>query len=231
MADTSERGVWWPSPNFGARRLGAAPRLIVLHYTAMHSAEAARDWLCAPTSQVSAHYLIGRQGALWHLVEEEARAWHAGAGAWGGITDVNSASIGIEIDNPGDAPFPEPAMARLEALLPVIMGRWRIGASGVIGHSDCAPGRKIDPGARFDWRRLALGGLAVWPEAGSDPGAGLAPLLQRAGYTADATLDAKLHAFRSRFRPGVTGAPDATDRALLAALAAAPGIDGADADA
>jgi len=213
-----DAAIWRPSPNFGERREGARPRLIVLHYTAMASAAAALDRLCAPEAQVSAHYLIGRDGGLWQMVEEEARAWHAGAGAWGSVRDVNSASIGIEIDNPGDAPFSEPAMARLEALLPGIMARWGIGPEGVIGHSDCAPGRKIDPGPRFDWRRLARGGLSLWPVGGDDPGGALEPLLERAGYTADVSAESRLAAFRSRYRPGADGEACADDRALLAAL-------------
>src|SRR5690606_7384698 len=98
------------------------------------------------------------------LVPEDRRAWHAGAGSSPGREDVNSRSIGIELANPGDRPFPEPPMAALETLLAEIMARWSISPRDVIAHSDLAPGRKIDPGPRFDWRRLALQGLAIWPE-------------------------------------------------------------------
>ncbi|WP_369932508.1 N-acetylmuramoyl-L-alanine amidase [Rhodovulum sp. 12E13] len=221
--------IWLPSPNAGARRGGARPRLVVLHYTAMETAAAALERLCDPTFAVSAHYLVGRDGRLWQLVCERARAWHAGAGAWGAVRDVNSASIGIEIDNSGRAPFAEPAMARLEALLAGVMARWRIGPESVIGHSDCAPGRKADPGPRFDWRRLALRGLALRPdtdaEPGLDPSSDVGALLARAGWTAEAPLEARLAAFRARFRPGGEGPADAADRALLAALPEGPGID------
>ena len=213
--------LWRPSPNVGPRKGGAVPRLIVLHYTAMASAEAALERLCDPVWEVSAHYLIGRDGRLWQMVRERDRAWHAGAGAWGAVGDVNSSSIGIEIDNPGDVPFAEAAMALLETLLPDVMARWGIGPGAVIGHADCAPARKADPGPRFDWRRLARQGLALWPEPVDDPGGDMAPLLARAGYTAAAPVAAKLAAFRARFRPGATGSADATDRALLAALAEA----------
>jgi N-acetylmuramoyl-L-alanine amidase len=196
----------------------------------METATAALERLCDPTFEVSAHYLVGRDGRLWQLVCERARAWHAGAGAWGAVRDVNSASIGIEIDNSGCAPFAEPAMARLEGLLGGVMARWGIGPEGVIGHADCAPGRKADPGPRFDWRRLALRGLALRPdtaaEPGPDPGGDVGALLARAGWTAEAPLEARLAAFRARFRPGVEGPADAADRAILAVLPEGPVIDG-----
>ena len=210
-----------PSPNFGPRRNGLRPELVVIHYTEMTSAEGALERLCAPEAQVSAHFLIGADGRVWNLVEEEARAWHAGAGEWGGRGDVNSRSIGIELDNDGRSPFTAPQMCALEELLPGILARWRIGHAGVIAHSDLAPERKADPGPRFDWRRLALLGLAAWPWT---PGNGTAPLaetLDRIGYPRVAP-DLRLAAFRLRFRPGVSGPEDATDRALAEALAADP---------
>jgi N-acetylmuramoyl-L-alanine amidase len=191
----------------------------------METAEEALDRLRDPAAEVSAHYLIGRDGQLWQLVDERARAWHAGAGAWGATTDVNSGSIGIELDNAGTAPFPEPLMARLEGLLADVVARWGIAPEAVIGHADCAPGRKADPGPRFDWRRLARLGLAVWPAPAVDSGDALSTLLARAGWTADAPEEARLAAFRMRFRPGAAGPPTTADRALLAALPAGPGID------
>lgn len=152
------------SPNFGDRREGAQPDMVVLHFTAMGSCADAMERLCDPQSEVSAHYLIGKDGQVWHLVPEDKRAWHAGRGQWGSVSDVNSRSIGIELDNLGDHPFPEPQMAALEALLADILTRWRIPPERVIGHSDMAPERKSDPGPRFDWQRLARQGLAVWPD-------------------------------------------------------------------
>ena len=113
-----------PSPNHGERRGGARPDLVVIHYTAMASAAAARDRLCDPAAEVSAHWLIDAAGRAEALVPEDRRAWHAGAGAWGGVTDVNSRSIGIELANPGNDPFPEPQMAALERLLAGIRDRW-----------------------------------------------------------------------------------------------------------
>lgn len=206
----------FPSPNFGDRRGGATPSLVVLHYTAI-SCEAARARLCDPEAEVSAHWLIWQTGEAEALVDERHRAWHAGAGGWAGLDDVNSHSIGIELANDGTQPFAEPQMAALERLLAAIMARWNIPAHRVIGHSDMAPSRKSDPGRHFDWRRLALQGLSVWPEPAAE--APLAASLTAFGYP-DAPDDARLTAFRLRFRPWASGPEDATDRALAAGLVA-----------
>ncbi|MDO5614133.1 MAG: N-acetylmuramoyl-L-alanine amidase [Paracoccus sp. (in: a-proteobacteria)] len=211
----------WPSPNHGDRR-GQVPDLIVIHYTGMPDCAGARARLCDPDAEVSAHWLIDEQGRAEALVPEDRRAWHAGAGSWRGRDDVNSRSIGIELANPGDRPFPEPQMAALELLLRGVMARWQIGAAGVIGHSDMAPGRKIDPGPRFDWARLARQGLAVWPGQGDDRP--LAESLDAIGYPA-VDADVRLAAFRLRFRPWARGAEGAGDRRAAAWLgAAAPGL-------
>ena len=207
-----------PSPNFGPRRGRARPELVVLHFTEMRDAVSARDRLCSPQAEVSSHYLIGADGTLWQLVDEENRAWHAGAGSWRGRDDVNSRSIGIELDNDGASPFPAPQMARLEGLLAQILPRWSIPPQGVIAHSDMAPGRKVDPGPRFDWRRLARLGLALWPNESGDPTAPLADSLTRIGYP-DAPEPIRLRAFRLRFRPQETGPEDPRDRALASSLA------------
>ncbi len=185
------------------------PQFIVLHYTAMHSAEAAIARLCDPQFEVSAHYLIAASGAVTQMVSEEDRAWHAGAGSWMGFDDINSRSIGIELDNDGTGPFAEAQMQTLEALLPQIMQRWTIPPSGVIGHSDMAPGRKFDPGPFFDWERLARKGLAA--RAGYDDGPqdptpeDFVNVARFAGYTADVDFDALLAAVRLRYRPTATG--------------------------
>lgn len=207
-----------PSPNHGPRRDGLVPRLVVLHYTEMPSTGAALARLCDPAAEVSCHWLIGRDGALWSLVDEDRRAWHAGAGSWRRQDDINSRSIGIELDNDGASPFAAPLMQRLETLLAGVLSRWSIPPAGVIAHSDMAPGRKIDPGPRFDWQRLARQGLAIWPRAPGDPEAPLAPSLTRIGYP-HAAPDTRLAAFRLRFRPGATGLEDATDRALADCVA------------
>lgn len=201
--------LWHPSPNFGARRDGLTPALIVLHYTAMASAGSALARLCDPAAEVSAHYLIGADGRLWQMVPEAARAWHAGAGEWAGQGDINSRSIGIELDNAGSHPFAESQMAALDDLLAGIMARWRIPAAGVIGHSCMAPGRKRDPGPRFDWQRLARQGLAAPPGCGAAPGtadpAAFRRLAHAAGFTAPADDAALLDTVRLRYRPGARG--------------------------
>ncbi len=210
------------SPNHGPRRLGARPDLVVIHYTAMTSHDEALDRLCDPEAEVSAHWLISGGGAVTALVPEELRAWHAGAGRWGEVSDVNSRSIGIELYNRGDHPFAGPQMAALESLLSEIMGRWTIRPERVIGHSDMAPDRKDDPGPRFDWRRLARHGLSIWPEPGQGPPASpmrFDDLARRFGYTAEVPHAMRLRAFRLRFRPRASGPLDATDMALIADLA------------
>ncbi|WP_109465913.1 N-acetylmuramoyl-L-alanine amidase [Albibacillus kandeliae] len=204
------------SPNFGPRRDGLTPSLIVLHYTAMSSAAAALERLCDPLAEVSAHYLIGNDGTLWQLVDEEMRAWHAGAGEWRGQDDINSRSIGIELDNTGRHPFSEPQMRALEALLPGIMARWEIAPEGVIGHSCMAPGRKADPGERFDWARLARQGLAAMPGTGEVPaGARLRDLARAAGFTAEADDETLLAAVRLRYRPWGRGGVTCDDLRVL----------------
>lgn len=211
-----------PSPNCGERRGGLRPTLVVLHYTAMRTTAAALDRLCDPGAEVSAHYLVDEAGAVFGLVPEALRAWHAGAGAWAGAGDVNSRSIGIELQNDGRSPFPERQMATLERLLGDVMARWAIAPEGVIAHSDMAPERKVDPGPRFDWRRLARAGLSVWPEPGA-PGDFRADA-RLFGYP-DVADDLLLAAVRLRFRPWASGPLDETDRAIMAALAARWPVD------
>jgi N-acetylmuramoyl-L-alanine amidase len=205
----------------------------VIHYTVLgwdQTLARFRD----PMAEVSAHYVISGDGQVAAMVPEDERAWHAGAGCWGGCRDVNSASIGVELVNRGDHPFAAAQMAALEVLLARLMDRWAIPPQGVIGHSDCAPARKQDPGPRFDWRGLARAGLAVWPEPGplgpiqaSDPppapdardtrafGAALTAI----GYDPDLPDDLRLAAFRLRFRPGTTGPLGASDLAAAGDLA------------
>lgn len=224
-----------PSPNHGPRRGGAKPDIVVLHYTAMESFEAALARLKDPAAEVSAHYLIAPEGEIRRLVPEEARAWHAGAGGWAGVTDVNSRSIGIEIAHPGplagDPPYAAPQMRALESLLGGILARHAIPPERVIGHSDMAPARKQDPGIKFDWRRLALTGLSVWldprPAGGCADAGAFQVAASRLGYDAPQSGDwcaetaALLAAFRRRFLPGdLDQPPDARAVGHMEALAA-----------
>ena len=207
------------SPNFGPRRDGLRPQFVVVHYTAMASAQAALERLCDPVAEVSAHYLIGADGSLWQMVAEADRAWHAGAGSWKGLRDINSRSIGIELDNNGSVAFPEPLMARLEGLLEGILRRWSIPAEHVIGHSDMAPGRKIDPGPLFDWPRLAARGLAAArPVPVAGPLSAFRARAEAVGYCADIDDEALLEAVRLRWRPEGTGPLCQADVAALPAV-------------
>lgn len=212
-----------PSPNFGPRREGARADMVVLHYTAMESCDAARARLCDAAAEVSCHYLISETGEVFRLVDETMRAWHAGAGQWGDVGDVNSRSVGIELANRGDHPFAAPQMEALEGVLAAILRRWAIAPERVIGHSDMAPLRKCDPGPRFDWRRLALQGLSVWPEPGGCGGDFIADA-RAFGYACD-DAEALLCAFRQRFRPHASGPLEDTDRALMHDLAARFPVD------
>jgi N-acetylmuramoyl-L-alanine amidase len=151
--------------NHEDRRDGMSPYIILLHYTGMETMEAARDRLSDPESKVSAHYLVDEDGTVMNLVPEEKRAWHAGLSYWRGETDINSASIGVEIVNPGHEfgyrPFPKDQMMAVRDLCLEIQTRHKI--KYVLGHSDVAPDRKIDPGELFEWEWLAEKGVGVWP--------------------------------------------------------------------
>lgn len=219
MSDAEPQLIQHPTPNTGQRRDGLRPVFIVLHYTAMDSAEAALQRLCDPEYEVSAHYLIAGDGRLWQMVPEDQRAWHAGVGSWQGLDDLNSRSIGIELDNRGTHPFAEPQMQVLEHLLPGIMQRWSIAPKNVIAHSDMAPERKFDPGPRFDWRRLARQGLSIWPQdAIAAAGDTFDSLSTAFGYAPDTPQEARLKALRDRFRPHATGPVCAQDLNILAGL-------------
>lgn len=210
-----------PSPNFNGRPGGTPIDMLVLHYTGMPEAADARARLCDPAAEVSAHYLIEEDGTVHALVPEEARAWHAGVSSWRGATDINDRSIGIEISNPGHdfgyRPFPEAQMAALIELARDILARHPIPARNIVGHSDIAPRRKIDPGELFDWRRLAEAGIGLWPdgETGQGGGEDAATLLAAIGYeTVD--LKATLSAFQRRYRPAsFDGRADAETIALV----------------
>ena len=208
------------SPNCGPRRDGLIPRFVVLHYTAMPSAEAAVDRLCDPAHEVSAHYVICKTGRVTQLVGEGLRAWHAGAGEWQGLQDINSRSIGIELDNDGQGPFAEPLMQSLETLLARILAGWDIPPQNVIGHSDMAPGRKFDPGPWFDWARLESKRLAGRRGCDAEPrDANLdsfAELARAAGYSARTDPETLLAAVRLRYRPFTSGPLEAADFAVIA---------------
>ncbi len=214
-----------PSPNFDERKLPVS--ILVLHYTGMPDAAGAIDRLRAPDAKVSSHYVVAEDGQILRLVDESKRAWHAGKSHWRGIDDVNSASVGIEIVNPGHEfgyrPFPD---AQIDALLPLVAGimeRHRITRGNVVGHSDIAPARKQDPGELFPWYRLAKLRLALPRPTRNlmDPqwsDAGFLLALERFGYDVTDPL-AVVVAFQRRFRPELLdGTIDGECRAILLAL-------------
>jgi N-acetylmuramoyl-L-alanine amidase len=214
-----------PSPNFDERRLGIS--IIVLHYTGMQDAQSAIDRLRDPAAKVSAHYLVAEDGTILRMVAEDKRAWHAGKSRWRGIEDVNSASIGIEIVNPGHEfgypPFPEQQIDALLPLVAEIKERHGITRGNIVGHSDVAPTRKQDPGELFPWNRLARLRLALPRPTRNlmDPmwtDAGFLIALERFGYDVSDKLAAVV-AFQRRYRPElIDGEIDGECRSILLAL-------------
>ena len=233
-----------PSPNHTDRRGGhAGADSLVLHYTGMADGPSALLRLCDPDAEVSSHYVVAEDGAVSQLVPEARRAHHAGQGVWMGESDLNSASIGIEIVNGGHGfglpPYPEPQVAAVAALCRDVMDRHRIAPARVLAHSDLAPSRKEDPGELFPWAVLARSGVGLWVEPDDSTAPGLAPGacgenvarlqadLARWGYgiTIDAGYGAGtatvIRAFQRRYRPSrVDGAADSGTLATLARLIA-----------
>lgn len=190
---------WRPSPNHDARR----PSYVLLHHTGSATAERGLQVLTDPAKAVSAHYLVAQDGTIYQLVDEGARAWHAGASRWGGVTDINSLSIGIELVNDGEAPYPEKQIAALLALLADLRERYQIPAANVLGHADVAPTRKADPGRNFPWRSLAAQGFGLWcePPLPSPPAAFDAmEALRSLGYDLS-DPEAAVRAFKVRYAP------------------------------
>jgi N-acetylmuramoyl-L-alanine amidase len=196
-----------PSPNFNARR--GLPDMLVLHYTGMPSGEAALSRLRDPAAEVSAHYLVEEDGRIFALVPEARRAWHAGRGVWQGETDVNAASIGVEIVNPGHEfgyrAFPDAQIEAVIALTADIRSRWSIPDARIIAHSDLAPERKEDPGELFPWKRLAQAGHGLWFEPAQERIAALGGFLQIGDEGIGVVvLRAGLHRLGYGLRPGST---------------------------
>lgn len=191
---------WQRSPNFDQRR----PNLVIIHHTSNSTSEQALRTLTSPERKVSAHYLIDRDGSIVQLVSESDRAWHAGLSWWGGISDVNSTSIGIELDNTGSEPFADAQIDALLALLTDIRQRYPIPTANFIGHADVAPTRKDDPSMLFPWARLAAAGFGLWcdsPLAPAPDGFDLALALAALGYD-PATPDAAQRVFRHHYFGG-----------------------------
>jgi N-acetylmuramoyl-L-alanine amidase len=223
--DTTLAAMVRPAANVEPRRGVGRPSILLLHYTGVESAAKAIDWLTRVESRVSCHYAVDEVGCITQMVAEEMRAWHAGEAMWAGESDINSASIGIEIHNPGHElgypDFPEPQLRAVEALCRDIVERHDIRPERVLAHSDVAPTRKKDPGEKFPWPRLARVGIGHWAEpqpvikAEVGMGIGVAGplvaevqlLLRKYGYSIDPTglIDAQTEfvvtAFQRHFRP------------------------------
>lgn len=223
--DTTLVAALRPATNFEPRRGIGKPSILLLHYTGVATAAKAIEWLTCVESRVSCHYAIDEAGCITQMVAEDMRAWHAGEAVWDGESDINSASIGIEIYNPGHEmgypDFPEVQLKAVEALCRDIIGRQGIRPERVLAHSDVAPTRKKDPGEKFPWARLARAGIGHWvepqPVIAAEPGLGIAVagplvadvqlLLRKYGYGIEATgvVDGKTEfvvtAFQRHFRP------------------------------
>ena len=244
--DSALVGALHPSPNFEPRRGLDQPDMLLLHYTGLKSCAKAIDWLSRPESKVSCHYVVDEAGKITQMVAEDQRAWHAGLASWCGETDINSASVGIEIHNPGHElgypGFPDAQMLALEALCADIIARHRIRPERVVAHSDVAPTRKKDPGEKFPWARLAGKGIGHWvpPVAvlAADPGiardaagplvADVQGMLARYGYGIQPTggfdplTEFVVTAFQRHFRPErVDGRIDQSTITTLERLTAA----------
>lgn len=217
-APRNPMATWVPSKNYDERR----PTLIVLHYTDQNSVQESLDTLRTANSKgkVSSHYLVGRDGDLYQLVSDRDRAWHGGAGQWGTITDLNSASIGIEIDNDGKSPYPQAQMDTLIKLLNDLTQRLRIPRTAIVGHQDFAPTRKPDPGALFPWKQLADAGLGRWPDTEEAvPPANFSPwlALRLLGYPLN-DREATVRAYRNHYRGDNASQLDQRDARILYAL-------------
>lgn len=191
------KASWQPSPNFDQRR----PNLVIIHHTGDDTLEQALRTLSSPERKVSAHYLIGRDGRIVQLVDESDRAWHAGKSWWAGFTDINSVSLGIELDNNGREPFADAQIDSLLELLADIRQRHHVPPANFIGHADVAPARKDDPSRFFPWQRLAAQGFGLWCDTTPPPapiGFDLAAALAALGYD-PRTPEASLKAFRLHF--------------------------------
>lgn len=206
-----------PSPSFDARR----PNFVVLHYTTDDTAEDSLRTLTTRASGVSAHYLVARDGTIFQLVDERMRAWHAGESFWGGNRDLNSSSVGIELDNNGREPYGEALIASLLTLLADLQTRYAIPQSNFLGHSDIAPKRKIDPGRLFPWQRLAAHGFGHWCEPPLPPATLQADgpsMLAMMGYDVS-DLPSAINAFKSRYAPLADATQlTETDRSLMQCL-------------
>ncbi|MDO7884416.1 N-acetylmuramoyl-L-alanine amidase [Hymenobacter cheonanensis] len=229
LADSLPATPYWVGTvNFNLRK----PSYVIIHHTAQHSTEQTLKTFTLTKTQVSAHYVIGRDGQVYHMLNDYLRAWHGGVARWGGITDINSVSIGIELDNDGTEPFQEAQLGSLIKVLASLKRTYNIPTANFIGHGDIAPTRKNDPSALFPWQRLAARGFGLWYDASvltdttaapfaadslGQPLPGLTPreALRIVGYDTQ-DLNAAILAFKRHFAPAsLTPVLTEQDRRIL----------------
>jgi N-acetylmuramoyl-L-alanine amidase len=229
LADSLPATPYWVGTvNFNLRK----PNYVIIHHTAQHSTEQTLKTFTLTRTQVSAHYVIGRDGQVYHMLSDYLRAWHGGAARWGGVTDINSVSIGIELDNDGTEPFQEAQLGSLVKVLASLKRTYNIPTANFIGHGDIAPTRKNDPSALFPWQRLAARGFGLWYDARvladttaapfaadslGQPLLGLTPreALRIVGYDTQ-DLNAAILAFKRHFAPAsLTPVLTEQDRRIL----------------
>jgi N-acetylmuramoyl-L-alanine amidase len=218
LADSLPPAPYWAGTvNFNLRK----PNYVIIHHTAQHSTEQTLKTFTLTKTQVSAHYVIGRDGQTFHMLNDYLRAWHGGVARWGNVTDINSVSIGIELDNDGTEPFQEAQLSSLLKVLGSLKKTYNIPTANFIGHGDIAPVRKNDPSALFPWQKLAARGFGLWydvavftdttaaPFATDSLGqaTGITPreALRIIGYDTQ-DLSAATAAFKRHFVPSETGA-------------------------
>ena len=208
---------WVGTTNFDLRK----PNFVIIHHTAQNSCDQTLRTFTLERTKVSAHYVICKDGTVHHMLNDYLRAWHGGVAKWGNNTDINSSSIGIEIDNNGFEPFEPKQIESLLNLLSILKNKYRIPETNFIGHADIAPTRKNDPNINFPWSLLAQKGYGVW----YDPNANISLpnnlstpyALALFGYDIKDTTAAIL-AFKRHFRQDSTANITEADKSVLAQL-------------
>lgn len=193
---------WAGTTNFGMRK----PNFVIIHHTDQESCDQTIRTFTLTRTQVSAHYVICKDGTIFHMLNDYLRAWHAGVSKWGNLTDVNSASIGIELDNDAQSAFPEVQIQSLLKLLAALKKQYSIPTANFIGHADVAPGRKVDPSRFFPWKQLAENGFGYWYDTTNiqiPPGFNAFQAMRIIGYNITDSMNA-IQSFKIHFTPNDT---------------------------
>ena len=205
--ENGKKTEWIGTVNFNLRK----PNLVIIHHTAQTAIEQTIRTFTMTKTKVSAHYVVGRDGKVVQMLNDYLRAWHAGSGSWGKITDVNSCSIGIELDNNGKEPFAEEQIVSLMSLLNKLKRQYNIPTENILGHSDIAPTRKVDPSTYFPWKTLAENGFGLWKDENLETAPAnfnVEQALRIIGYETK-NLDSAIRAFKLHFiQTDITGTLD-----------------------